>query len=57
MHCNPDFPTNLLPVDVCANAIIATTWERGLVHGSKDVEFRNIVSFFYLDLMLVLHRL
>lgn len=50
MHCNPDFPVNFLPVDVCANAIIAATWERGLAHDSKGVEYRNIVSFYYIDL-------
>lgn len=47
MHCNPDFPADIVPVDVCMNAIITAAWERGLAHGSKDVEFRNIVSFFF----------
>lgn len=45
MHCNPDFAAEFLPVDICTNAIIAATWERGLANDSKDVEFRNIVSF------------
>lgn len=44
MHCNPDFPADIVPVDVCMNAIITAAWERGLAHESKDVEFRNIVS-------------
>lgn len=44
MHCNPDFPADILPVDVCMNAIITAAWERGLAHECKDVEFRNIVS-------------
>lgn len=45
MHCNPDFPADILPVDVCMNAIIAAAWERGLAEDRKDVDFRNIVSF------------
>lgn len=45
MHCNPDFPADILPVDVSMNAIIAAAWERGLNHENKDTEFRNIVSF------------
>lgn len=44
MHCNPDFPADILPVDVCMNAIITAAWERGLKHENKDIEFRNIVS-------------
>lgn len=45
MHCNPDFPADLLPVDVAMNAIITAAWERGLNQENKDVDFRNIVSF------------
>lgn len=45
MHCNPDFPADILPVDVCMNAIITAAWERGLAQDRKDVDFRNIVSF------------
>lgn len=45
MHCNPDFPADILPVDVCMNAIITAAWERGLESDRKDVDFRNIVSF------------
>lgn len=47
MHCNPDFPADILPVDVAMNAIIAAAWERGLKEENKDVDFRNIVSFIY----------
>lgn len=45
MHCNPDFPADILPVDVAMNAIIAAAWERGLKQDANVVEFRNIVSF------------
>lgn len=45
MHCNPDFPADILPVDVCMNAIITAAWERGLAQDRKDVDFRNIVGF------------
>lgn len=44
MHCNPDFPADIVPVDVCMNAIITAAWERGLAQDRKDVDFRNIVS-------------
>lgn len=44
MHCNPDFPADIVPVDVCMNAIITAAWERGLAQERKDVDFRNIVS-------------
>ncbi|XP_031638474.1 putative fatty acyl-CoA reductase CG5065 [Contarinia nasturtii] len=42
MHCNPDYPADILPVDVCMNAIITAAWERGLKYENKDVDFRNI---------------
>lgn len=44
MHCNPDFPADIVPVDVAMNAIITAAWERGLKHESNGAEFRNIVS-------------
>lgn len=44
MHCNPDFPADIVPVDVAMNAIIAAAWERGLKQENEDVDFRNIVS-------------
>lgn len=47
MHCNPDFPADIVPVDVCMNAIITAAWERGLKHENKDIEFRNIVSLIF----------
>lgn len=43
MHCNSDFPADIVPVDVAMNAIITAAWERGLNHANKDAEFRNIV--------------
>lgn len=45
MHYNPDSPANIIPVDICINAIIVSTWERGLANESQTVEVRNIVSF------------
>lgn len=45
MHCNPDFPADIVPVDVCMNAIITAAWERGIDNDCTNVEFRNIVSF------------
>lgn len=44
MHCNPEFPADILPVDVAMNAIITAAWERGLNTENKDTDFRNIVS-------------
>lgn len=44
MHCNPDFPADIIPVDVAMNAIIVAAWERGCNHESKAIEFRNVVS-------------
>lgn len=35
---------DIVPVDVCMNAIITAAWERGIAHDCKDVQFRNIVS-------------
>lgn len=42
MHCNPEFPADILPVDVAMNAIITAAWERGLKTKNKDTDFRNI---------------
>lgn len=44
MHCNPDFPADIIPVDVAMNAIIVAAWERGCNTESKAIEFRNVVS-------------
>lgn len=30
MHCNPDMPADVIPVDTAINAIICATWDRGL---------------------------
>lgn len=43
MLYNPSAPADIVPVDVCINAIIVATWERGLADENKNVEFRNIV--------------
>lgn len=42
MHCNPDFPADILPVDIAINGIITAAWERGAKEGTKDIEFCNI---------------
>lgn len=44
MHCNPDFPADIIPVDVAMNAIIVAAWERGSDDSIKSIEFRNVVS-------------
>lgn len=41
MHCNPDFPADVLPVDTAINAIIAACWNRGLQSGKK-IEYCNV---------------
>lgn len=46
MHCNPDFPADIIPVDVTINAIIAAAWERGQQYENKNIEYRNIVRHF-----------
>lgn len=42
MHCNPDYPADILPVDIAINGIITAAYERGLKEGTKDIEFCNI---------------
>lgn len=44
MHCSPDFPADIIPVDVAMNAIIVAAWERGSDDSIKSIEFRNVVS-------------
>ena len=36
MHCNPDYPADVIPVDITINAIIACAWERGLTKYEKN---------------------
>lgn len=47
MHCNPDFPADILPVDVAINAIITAAWERGQKQDNNTVDFMNVVSINY----------
>lgn len=43
MHCNPDYPADVLPVDIAINAIITAAWERGRKENEfKEIEYRNI---------------
>lgn len=43
MHCNPDYPADILPVDIAINAIITAAWARGQNDDeSKPIEFYNI---------------
>lgn len=41
MHCNPDFPADVIPVDTAMNAIIAAAWERGM-NETKKIQYCNI---------------
>lgn len=41
MHCNPDLPADVMPVDIAINAIIAAAWDRGLKENNK-IEYCNI---------------
>lgn len=41
MHCNPDFPADVLPVDTAINAIICAAWERGM-NETKKIQYCNI---------------
>lgn len=41
MHCNPDLPADVMPVDTAINAIIAAAWDRGLKENNK-IEYCNI---------------
>lgn len=43
MHCNPDFPADIVPVDIAINAIIAAAHERGRKHEKESVDFFNAV--------------
>lgn len=43
MHCNPDFPADIVPVDIAINAIIAAAYERGHKHEKESVDFFNVV--------------
>lgn len=42
MHCNPDHPATVIPVDTAINGIIAATWDRGQKQ-TDQVEFYNTV--------------
>lgn len=44
MHCNPDFPADIIPVDIAINVCITAAWERGQKHESELVDFVNVVS-------------
>ncbi|XP_037039618.1 putative fatty acyl-CoA reductase CG5065 [Bradysia coprophila] len=41
MHCNPDLPSDVVPVDTAINAIVAAAWERGL-NETKKIQYVNI---------------
>lgn len=41
MHCNPDYPADIIPVDITINTIIAATWQRGLQSG-MTIDYINI---------------
>lgn len=41
MHCNPDLPADVMPVDIAINAIIAAAWDRGLKENNK-IEYCNV---------------
>lgn len=43
MHCNPDFPADIVPVDIAINAIIAAAYERGRKPKNESVDFFNAV--------------
>ena len=41
MHCNPDLPADIIPVDTAINALIAVAAKRGK-NESKEIEYCNI---------------
>lgn len=42
MHCNPEYPATIIPVDTAINALIAAAWDRGTKTDTKDVDFINV---------------
>ncbi|XP_055849110.1 putative fatty acyl-CoA reductase CG5065 [Episyrphus balteatus] len=41
MHCNPDFPATIIPVDTAINALIAAAWDYGN-RSENGVSFINV---------------
>lgn len=41
MHCNPDFPATIIPVDTAINALIVSAWDYG-VNPQNGVNFINV---------------
>lgn len=41
MHCNPDYPADVVPVDMAINAIVAAAWDRGL-RADKRIRYCNV---------------
>lgn len=41
MHCNPEYPADVIPVDTAINAIIAAAWDRGL-RADRRIRYCNV---------------
>lgn len=41
MHCNPDFPADVIPVDTAINAIVTAAWDRGM-NETKKIQYCNV---------------
>lgn len=41
MHCNPDYPSDLVPVDTAINALIVAAWDRAQMQ-TNHIEFMNV---------------
>lgn len=42
MHCNPEYPADVVPVDIAINAMIISAYKRGSDDASKNIEVVNI---------------
>lgn len=41
LHCNGDVNANIIPVDMCVNALISTAWEVGEIYETFKKEQKN----------------
>ncbi|XP_055698069.1 fatty acyl-CoA reductase wat-like [Phlebotomus papatasi] len=48
MHCDKDINANIVPVDMCVNALIASAWDVAKNH-SESIEQKNVPIFNYVS--------
>lgn len=44
LHCKGETSANIVPVDMCANALLAIAWDVGVAHGKDNCPIYNYVS-------------